>query len=153
MANLGCGCFCWALPRSLFALFLCWMAKRISGWGICVSPFAVWVCCFFCVFDLPTYMTTGVHVDVILTCFFSCKDRASERDRPYRRKLDDGWPESVEEQSLLLLVWRHAFYTQALLHTDAFTHRRFYTQTLFTHRRFYTQTSPAQVKSQFYLSF
>ena len=21
--------------------------------------------------------------------------------------LDDGWPESVEEQSLLLLVWRH----------------------------------------------
>ena len=71
-------------------------------------------------------------------------------------KLDDGWPESVEEQSLLLLVWRHAFYTQALLHTDAFTHRRFlhagafthrsfYTQTLlhtdpFTHRRFYTQT-------------
>ena len=44
--------------------------------------------------------------------------------------LDDGWPESVEEQSLLLLVWRHAFYTQALLHTDAFTHRRFYTQKL-----------------------
>ena len=23
------------------------------------------------------------------------------------QKLDDGWPESVEEQSLLLLVWRH----------------------------------------------
>ena len=23
------------------------------------------------------------------------------------RRLDDGWPESVEEQSLLLLVWRH----------------------------------------------
>ena len=23
------------------------------------------------------------------------------------KKLDDGWPESVEEQSLLLLVWRH----------------------------------------------
>ena len=22
-------------------------------------------------------------------------------------KLDDGWPESVEEQSLLLLVWSH----------------------------------------------
>ena len=32
------------------------------------------------------------------------------------------------------------FYTQTLLHTDAFTHRRFYTQTLFTRRRFYTQT-------------
>ena len=24
-----------------------------------------------------------------------------------RDKLDDGWPESVEEQGLLLLVWRH----------------------------------------------
>ena len=24
-------------------------------------------------------------------------------------KLDDGWPESVEEQGLLLLVWRHIF--------------------------------------------
>ena len=86
MANLGCGCFCWALPRSLFALFLCWMAKRISGWGICVSPFVVCVCVFFCAIDLPSYMTTGVHVDVILNCFFSCKDRASERDRPYQRK-------------------------------------------------------------------
>ena len=43
-----CGCSCWALPRSLFALFLCWMAKRISGWGICVSPFAVRGCsCLF----------------------------------------------------------------------------------------------------------
>ena len=31
-------------------------------------------------------MTTGVHVDVILTCFFSCKDRASERYRPHQRK-------------------------------------------------------------------
>ena len=60
-------------------------------------------------------------------------------------KLEDGWPESVEEQSLLLIVWRHPFYTQALLHTGSFTHRLFYTQTLlhtdaFTHRRFDTQT-------------
>ena len=87
MANTGCGCSCWALPRSPFALFLCWMAKRISGWGICVSPFAVRVCfCLFLCYDLPTYMTTGVHVDLILTCFFSCKDRASERYRPHREK-------------------------------------------------------------------
>ena len=87
MANPGCGCSCWALPRSSFALFLCWMAKRISGWGICVSPFAVRVCfCLFFSYDLPTYMTTGVHVDLVLTCFFSCKDRASERYRPHRRK-------------------------------------------------------------------
>ena len=40
----------------------------------------------FCAVDLPSYMTTGVNVDVILNCFFSCKDRASERDRPYQRK-------------------------------------------------------------------
>ena len=37
------------------------------------------------------------------------------------------------------------FYTQTLLHTDAFTHRSFYIHTLlhtdaFTHRSFYTQT-------------
>ena len=25
----------------------------------------------------------------------------------HKKKLDDGWPESVEEQGLLLLVWRH----------------------------------------------
>ena len=39
-----------------------------------------------CAVDLPFYMTTGVNVDVILNCFFTCKDRASERDRPYQRK-------------------------------------------------------------------
>ena len=27
---------------------LCWLAKRISGWGICVSPFVVCVCGFLC---------------------------------------------------------------------------------------------------------
>ena len=27
--------------------------------------------------------------------------------RNARHQLDDGWPESVEEQGLLLLVWRH----------------------------------------------
>ena len=25
----------------------------------------------------------------------------------YTQQLDNGWPESVEEQGLLLLVWRH----------------------------------------------
>ena len=29
--------------------------------------------------------------------FFSCKDRALERDRPYQKKLDDGWPESEKD--------------------------------------------------------
>ena len=44
----------------------------------------VFVFCF--VFDLPYYMTTGVNVDFISNCFFTCKDRALERDRPYQRK-------------------------------------------------------------------
>ena len=51
---------------------------RFALYGLCS--------CFVCAFDLPSYMTTGVYVDVILNCFFSCKDRASERDRPYRRE-------------------------------------------------------------------
>ena len=33
------------LPLSLFALLL-WMAKRISGWGIYVSPFVVFLFVF-----------------------------------------------------------------------------------------------------------
>ena len=81
-------------------------------------------------------------------------------------KLDDGWPESVEEQGLLLLIWRHhirnkilkmcymqsrrGVLRQKFLHTDAFTYRPFYAQTLlhtkllptevFTYRSFYTHT-------------
>ena len=72
-----------------FAVLLCfsaWMAKRISGWGICVSPFVVFSFVVVCAVDLPFYMTTGVNVDMILNCFFTCKDPASERDRPYQRK-------------------------------------------------------------------
>ena len=72
-----------------FAFLLCfsagWRSAYLAGgsafrplWFVCVFGFLCW--------DLPTYMTTGVHVDLILTCFFSCKDRASERYRPHRRK-------------------------------------------------------------------
>ena len=76
-------------------------------------------------------------------------------------QLDDGWPESVEEQGLLLLVWRCNFrndirkmcYRQSrrgvsrqnsekcktiVCIANTFTHRRFYTKA-FTHRNFYTQ--------------
>ena len=84
-------------------------------------------------------------------------------------KLDDGWPESVEEQGLLLLVWRHQIRNNILKMcymqsrrgvlrqnsrkvqdnsfciANTFTHRSFYTQKLlhtkaFTHRSFYRQT-------------
>ena len=69
-------------------------------------------------------------------------------------KLDDGWPESLEEQGLLLLVLRHYITSQYIerciisrrdkwyqdnLHTDAFTQRLLHTGA-FTHRHFYTQT-------------
>ena len=48
----------------------------------------VFVFCF--VFDLPCYMTTGVNVDFISNCFFTCKNRALERDRPHQRKKKRG---------------------------------------------------------------
>jgi hypothetical protein len=38
-----------------------------------------------------------------LFLFRGCRFKTSFGDP----KLDDGWPESVEEQGLLLLIWRH----------------------------------------------
>ena len=32
------------------------------------------------------HVTTCVHVEFISNCFFTCKDRALERDRPYQKK-------------------------------------------------------------------
>ena len=95
--------------------------------------------------------------------------------------LDDVWPESVEEQGLLLLVWRHNFtnniwkmcYRQSrrevarqnsekcktiVCIANTFTHRRFYTQKFlhteaFTHRSFYTEaiTHKAVTHRSFYI--
>ena len=51
------------------------------------------------------------------------------------------WSPHLKPRSLLTVRTPYsgtADYTQTLLHTDAFTHRRFCTQS-FTHRRFYTQ--------------
>ena len=78
-----------------------------------------------------------------------------------KMKLDDGWPESVEEQGLLLLVWRRNIrndiwklcYRQSrrgvsrqnsekcktiVCIANTFTHRRFYTQSFYT-QSFYPQ--------------
>ena len=84
LANL-CGCFCWALaPFAVcFAVFL--MVRRKSGWGSasCLVPLVVCVLVF---------MICQAACDHLCPCrsflnsFFSCKDRASERDRPYQRK-------------------------------------------------------------------
>ena len=70
--------------RFLLCFFAGWRSAYLAG-GSAFRPLR-FVFVVFCAVDLPSYMTTGVHVDVILTCFFSCKDRASERYRPYRRK-------------------------------------------------------------------
>ena len=77
------GCLCWTLPRLLFCF-----ASLLDGEAhIWLGDLRFAFCVFFvCAVDLPFYMTTGVNVDVILNCFFTCKDRASERDRPYHRK-------------------------------------------------------------------
>ena len=86
MANPVRGCFCWALPRLLFC-FVSLLDGEAHFWlGDLRFAFCVFLFVVVCDVDLPSYMTTGVNVDVILNCFFTCKDRASERDRPYRRK-------------------------------------------------------------------
>ena len=70
--------------RFLLCFSAGWRSAYLAG-GSAFRP--LWfVFVVFCAVDLPSYMTTGVHVDVILNGFFSCKDRASERDRPYERK-------------------------------------------------------------------
>ena len=65
---------------------------KASG-ALCV---VVFVFCF--VFDLPCYMTTGVNVDFISNCSFTCEDRALERDRPYLRE------KKVQPSEILLLA-------------------------------------------------
>ena len=70
--------------RFLLCFSAGWRSAYLAGdlrFALCGLGFL-----FLLYYDLPTYMTTGVHVDVILTCFFSCKDRASERYRPHQRK-------------------------------------------------------------------
>ena len=107
--------------------------------------------------------------------------RKTQKSANEKVKLDDGWPESVEEQGLLLLVWRRNFrndiwkmcYRQSrrgvsrqnsekcktiVCIANTFTHRRFYTQKLlhteaFTHRSFYTDafTHKAFTHRSFYI--
>ena len=95
------------------------------------------------------------------------KNPALRRSREER--LDDGWPESVEQQGLLLLVWRRNFrndvwkmcYRQSrrgvsrpnsekLLHPIAFTqtllHRKLLPTEAFTYRSFYTRHVYTQIR-------
>ena len=92
------------------------------------------------------------------------QNRKNRQQRPTcaTNKLDDGWPESVEEQGLLLVVWRHHItkqYVQDVLYAvekrsiktishkyktivciaNTFTHRNFYTEQAFTQTTSYTE--------------
>ena len=132
--------------------------------------------CFFWCGDVMWYML--MRSEMFLFCW--CGD-VMWCDIYIYVKLDDGWPESVEEQGLLLLVWRHNFtnniwkmcYRQSrrgvarqnsekcktiVCIANTFTHRRFYTQKLlhteaFTHRSFYTEaiTHKAFTHRSFYI--
>ena len=76
-----------------FCCLLCFSAGWRNAYLAGGSAFRLLWCfclCLFCVVDLPCYMTTGVNVDFISNCFFTCKDRALERDRPYQRKKNGG---------------------------------------------------------------
>ena len=57
--------------------------------GICISSFVVCVCSFLCC-SFATLHDHRCPCRCYLTCFFSCKDRASERDRLYWRKKGKG---------------------------------------------------------------
>ena len=90
LANLFCGCFCWALAPFAVCFAVLWMVRRKSGWGICVLPSCLFCGCLVCVLVV---MICHVSCDHLCPCwsfldhsFFSCKDRALERDRPYQRK-------------------------------------------------------------------
>ena len=68
-----------------FCCLLCFFAGWRNAYLAGGSAFRLLWCfclCLFCVVDLPYYMTTGVNVDFISNGFFTCKDRALERDRP-----------------------------------------------------------------------
>ena len=73
-----------------FRFLLCfsagWRNANLAGGSACRLLFGCF-CVLFWVFDLPCYMTTGVHVEFFISNrFFTCKDRALERDRPYQKE-------------------------------------------------------------------
>ena len=66
-------------------------------------------------YDLPRYMTTCVHVEFISKCFFTCKDRALERDRPYRRQKKSWHAQHLEHVMVKFRGKRSTWSTLCLL--------------------------------------
>ena len=101
------------------------------------------------------------HIPSVYIYIINTELNCSQESKRVLKKLDDGWPESVEEQGLLLLVWRRNIrndiwklcYRQSrrgvsrqnsekcktiVCIANTFTHRRFYTQSFYT-QSFYPQ--------------
>ena len=55
----------------------------------------------------PPLQTNGVQTVTSPSVVRLSKRASVTKKLNTLEKLDDGWPETVEEQSLLLLVWRH----------------------------------------------
>ena len=61
LANLLCGCFCWALAPLAVCFAVLSTVRRKSGWGICVLPFVLVLCCLVS-YDLPYVMRPPVSM-------------------------------------------------------------------------------------------
>ena len=61
LANLFCGCFCWALAPFAVCFAVLWVVRRKSGWGICVLPSVFGGLCFG-FYDLPRCMLPPVSM-------------------------------------------------------------------------------------------
>ena len=95
LADLFCGCFCWALAPFAVCFAVLWMVRRKSGWGICVLP------CVFCFGLCFGFMICHATCDHLCPCrsflnysFFSCKDRALEAVPEEKNDSGSFWSEN-----------------------------------------------------------
>ena len=87
----SCGFSGWALTPFAVCFAVFWMVRRKSGWGICVLPCVFLVCFLVVVICLVACDHLRPCNSFLTYSFFSCKDRALERDRPYQRGKKNAW--------------------------------------------------------------
>ena len=73
---LGSGPVFWLLVCFLLFASLFPLAKRKSGWGICVSSFVVWLWFPFCRYIDLLILRTFCPLVQSFVCLLTCKDRA-----------------------------------------------------------------------------
>ena len=83
--------------------------------------------------DFTIVVVCGVSI------MYSIKGNHGGRSMKYCQSIFQSIFQSNSCMSQSQTFTHRCFCTQTLLHIDAFTHRRFYTQKLLSHRRFYTQ--------------